>query len=133
MSSTTLQETLRQAHTHLTAASSSDLELIYTASQLALGAIHFASSDGQLLVASYLADKAAKGLKGAEEEVKRTIEEVASRLKDIVEGGKGAVDMERVKEVDRRLRLCSNPEKVVGSALSVASHALSLWPSHSRL
>jgi hypothetical protein len=49
------------------------------------------------------------------------LEELMGVLREIemeIEDQRGRkVDMGRIKEVDRRLRLCSNPEKIVGSAL----------------
>jgi hypothetical protein len=51
------------------------------------------------------------------------LEELMGVLREIemeIEDQRGRkVDMGRIKEVDRRLRLCSNPEKIVGSALWV--------------
>lgn len=40
----------------------------------------------------------------------------------IVNGGRGP-DVEAVREVDRRLRICNNPEKVVGSSAFLAKQA----------
>ena len=45
------------------------------------------------------------------------LDEVEKMIKD----GEKEVDMKKVKNVDKRLRQCSNPARVPGTALSVSS------------
>ena len=44
--------------------------------------------------------------------------EIIKEVADIIQGT-GEVDFKKVKEVDKRLKGCTNPEKVPGSALLV--------------
>jgi cyclin H len=51
------------------------------------------------------------------EDLVRIVEEV----QDVIQSGKGEVDKVKVKEVDKKLKGCTNPEKVPGTALYVLS------------
>ena len=48
---------------------------------------------------------------------------VASIISAIIEQNGVGPDVEQVREVDKRLRLCKNPEKVVGSKAYLAKKA----------
>ena len=87
-----------------------DAELIYTPSQIALAAFSMASSD--------LADSWAQS-KHSGSEVISVIEDIKAM---IARDGTGP-DVEKVRDVDRRLRLCKNPEKVEGSKAYLAKKA----------
>ncbi|PVF98557.1 cyclin-like protein [Serendipita vermifera] len=82
-----------------------DAEFIYAPAQIALASLHLASSD--------LAEQwaRAKGLNQTELDV---IKEAATMIGLESERG-GGIDVEVVREVDRRLRLCKNPEKIPGT------------------
>jgi len=80
-----------------------DCEFIYTPSQVALAAIHtqlpeLAVSWGQ-----------SKGMN------EQTTRKLCTEIETIVEREARPIDVEAVREVDRRLRTCKNPEKAAGS------------------
>ncbi|KIM32422.1 hypothetical protein M408DRAFT_326994 [Serendipita vermifera MAFF 305830] len=83
----------------------SDAEFIYAPSQIALAAFYLASEE--------LAEQwaKAKGLSPSDLDV---IKEAASMISQESEQG-GGINVEFVREVDRRLRLCKNPEKIPGT------------------
>lgn len=66
-----------------------------------------------LASASTLRKDQASPVPAAEE----TIRDVVDPIVDLVEKGKKAVDVEMVREVDKRLRYCKNPEKDPESSL----------------
>jgi cyclin H len=105
---------IRDAQPYLVLARQTDLELLYAPSQIALAALRLASSP---LYSSYLQVKY-PGLEGQldREKLEAVVEEIARGI--VAEEGR-VVDMAKVKDVDRRLRTCTNPEKVPGSALYV--------------
>lgn len=99
-----------------------DAEFLYTPSQIALAAFHLAdpsmterwlSAKLALASASTLRKDQASPVPAAEE----TIRDVVDPIVDLVEKGKKAVDVEMVREVDKRLRYCKNPEKDPESSL----------------
>lgn len=109
MSLEKLQETYQTAVKHVRMARLTDAELIYAPSQIALAAFWMASPD---LAAAWAQSKGA--------------DPILSIVKDIGEmitrDGSGT-DVEKVRDVDRRLRLCKNPEKVPGSKAYLAKRA----------
>jgi cyclin H len=82
-----------------------DCEFIYTPSQIALAGVYAQSAD----VAIGWAVR-----KGLEEEVARRI---CTEIASAVERESKQLDVEQVREVDRRLRTCKNPERTAGSAV----------------
>ena len=56
------------------------------------------------------------------ERLKEILSEVEGLIKVV---GDGEVDLKKVKEVDKRLKGCTNPEKVPGTALYVPSSSTS--------
>ena len=86
-----------------------DAELIYTPSHIALAAFSLASGE--------LAGQWAR-TKNAEHAL-AVIGEIGQMIQ---EHGNGP-DVEAVREVDKRLRLCKNPEKVPGSKAYLAKRA----------
>lgn len=87
---------------HVRASRLTDAELIYTPSQIALAAF--------ALTAPTLAEQwtQSKG-QGA------VLTTVIPRIQELVAREGVGPDVEVVREVDRRLRICKNPEKVKGS------------------
>jgi len=81
-----------------------DCELIYTPSQVALAALREFKPD----VVSRWAQP--KGLDVAQ------LDKVCSSIQTMVERDCQIPDVETVREVDRRLRTCTNPDKSAGSA-----------------
>lgn len=79
-----------------------DAELVYTPSQIALACLSLASTP---LAQSWIASHEASFVDG----------ELITAVKALIvdEGTVPAVEV--VREIDRRLKLCKNPEKVVGS------------------
>lgn len=77
------------------------MELIYTPSQIALACWH--------LVSPQLAEQWARAK--FEPDVIEILPAIAQMITD---EGKPP-DVERVREIDKRLRICKNPEKVVGT------------------
>ncbi|KAL5518759.1 hypothetical protein ACEPAH_442 [Sanghuangporus vaninii] len=104
-----LQETYQIAVKHVRTSRLTDAELVYTPSQVALAAFSMASPD---FAAAWAQSKSAESVLS----IVKDIEEMISR------DGAGP-DVERVRDVDRRLRLCKNPEKVVGSKAYLAKKA----------
>lgn len=51
------------------------------------------------------------------------VEATVDKVKTIIQSSSRPPDVESVREVDRRLRLCKNPEKVVGSKAYLARKA----------
>lgn len=105
----TLHEAYSSAVKHIHAARLTDAELIYTPSQIALAAFSMASPE---LAASWAR------LKGSE-----TALSIAARIEAMIRRDGNTPDVERMRDVDRRLRLCKNPEKVPGSKAFLAKKA----------
>jgi cyclin H len=99
-----------------------DAEFLYTPSQIALAAFHMADpSLTERWLSSKLALASESKLIANQAMFKTTLD---SLLKDVidplvllVEQAKKAVDVEAVREVDRRLKFCKNPEKNPESSL----------------
>jgi len=85
-----------------------DAELIYAPSQIALAALSLASP---LLAQTWLNSKSL----GFGETLPETLQVAIGEIKDLIVHTGHPPDVEAVREVDRRLKLCKNPEKVVGS------------------
>ena len=88
---------------HIRASRLSDTELIYPPSQIALAALSLADPE----LASQWTNAKAAGM----DDLGQLLGSVQSMI--VSQGQPPSVD--DVREVDRRLRLCKNPEKVVGS------------------
>lgn len=80
-----------------------DVEFIYTPSQISLTALHDQAPSVALLWIK------AKELDSAR------LEELISCIKAAVDAWGKPPDVETVREVDRRLRTCKNPEKTIGN------------------
>lgn len=94
---------------HVRAARLTDAELVYTPSQIALAAFALASPG---LAAVWAHTKGADSAKSIIEDIKTMI------LQDGREP-----DVERVRDVDLRLRSCKNPEKIPGTKAYLAKKA----------
>ncbi|KAL0575986.1 hypothetical protein V5O48_005986 [Marasmius crinis-equi] len=95
-----------------------DAELVYTPSQVALASLYLADRD---LALKWLRSKEDKLRSGTDTppDVLASVEAIA----EIITKRGHAPDVEAVREVDRRLKLCKNPEKVVGSKAYLARKA----------
>lgn len=107
-----LRKAYDEALTHIRAARLTDAEFIYTPAQIALACLDLASpSLARAWVRSKSASPPASPPNGEETDTMAAIEFIKTMVK--VDGQ--LPDVEAVREVDRRLKLCKNPEKVVGS------------------
>lgn len=84
-----------------------DAELVYTPSQIALACLHIAAPTAAAQWASWKGNEDVLGILGGVQDIIRK------------EGNVPPVD-DTMREIDRRLRICKNPEKVVGSKEYVA-------------
>ena len=85
------------------AARHTDAELIYTPSQIAVACVYLADAQ---MAETYLSSKGSGN-------VLATIQEIANLIQQEGQG----VDVGLVKGIDRRLKLCKNPERVPGTKL----------------
>ncbi|KAJ6604453.1 cyclin-like protein [Mycena vulgaris] len=93
----------------------SDAELIYTPSQIALASLSMASPD---LATEWAASKLPPGSPSLS-----TLQNTLGAIRTLIESSSRPVDVESVRGVDLRLKLCKNPEKVVGSKAYLAKKA----------
>ena len=89
----------------------SDAELIYTPSQIALACLDLASP---ALARAWVCSKTSPSQTSTAGEADDILSILVPIKTMIVTQGQ-LPDVEAVREVDRRLKLCKNPEKVVGS------------------
>lgn len=96
---------------HIRASRLTDAELIYAPSQIALAGLSLAAPDlaSQWLRSKISSDAPDSLLSSA------TLHNVIDTIKSLITYSGHPPDVESVREVDRRLRLCKNPEKVVGT------------------
>ncbi|KIY63645.1 cyclin-like protein [Cylindrobasidium torrendii FP15055 ss-10] len=102
-----------EALEHVRASRLSDVELIYSPSQIALAAMSlvFPAESDTWLSTKYPAESL------------HAIQTVVETIKTIMTQACKAPEVETVRNVDRRLRTCKNPEKVVGSKAYLARQA----------
>ncbi|KAG6846005.1 hypothetical protein H0H87_011053 [Tephrocybe sp. NHM501043] len=105
------------ALTHIRASRLTDAELIYTPSQIALTAFSLAAPElaSQWLRSKVPADPLAL--------TTTTLPVLVDALASLIMTTGQPPDIEAVREVDRRLKLCKNPEKIVGSHAYLAKKA----------
>jgi len=96
-----MQTVYSTAQNHIRASRLTDTELVYAPAQIALACLYLASQPLAERWAKAKGDEAALGI-------------IQPLAKEIEEQGTGP-DVELVREVDKRLKVCKNPEKVVGS------------------
>jgi cyclin H len=94
---------------HVRASRLTDAELIYTPSQIALAAFSIAWPE---IASQWAATKEPAELNG--------LSQVNEDIKLMITSCGRAPNIESVREVDRRLKLCKNPEKVIGSKAYLA-------------
>ncbi|KAG0709012.1 cyclin-like protein [Suillus ampliporus] len=102
---------------HVRASRFTDVELVYTPSQIALACLALESP----LLAQRWADS--KAVDGAAQPLSETLEPTLGAIKHIITQMGQPPHVEAVREVDRRLKLCKNPEKVPGSKAYLAREA----------
>ncbi|TDL28406.1 cyclin-like protein [Rickenella mellea] len=109
ISITTLSQVQEIALQQIRASRLTDAELIYTPSQIALACLSLASSD--------LAKQ------WAESKGSLSVLAIVENIQQLIAGEGTDPEVEAVREVDKRLRLCKNPEKVPGSKAYLAKKA----------
>jgi len=107
-----LQETYNIAMTHIRASRLTDAELIYTPSQIALACMSLSSP---VLASQWSASKNSLS--------PDTLRPTVEMIKSLITQSGHPPEVESVRTVDRRLKLCKNPEKVVGSKAYLARKA----------
>jgi cyclin H len=100
---------------HVRVSRLSDAELIYTPSQIALASLSVASPE---LAAEWAESKFPPGSPSLS-----TLQTTLASIRTLIETASRPVDVESVRGVDLRLKLCKNPEKVVGSKAYLAKKA----------
>ncbi|KAH7883723.1 cyclin-like protein [Phlebopus sp. FC_14] len=101
---------------HVRASRFTDAELIYTPSQIALAALALASP---LLSRKWTDGQSSTDATNSSD----TLESIVASIKHLITQTGHPPDIEAVRKVDRRLKLCKNPEKVVGSKAYLARKA----------
>ncbi|KAH7921781.1 cyclin-like protein [Leucogyrophana mollusca] len=109
------QDVYEIALKHVRASRFTDAELIYTPSQIALACLSIASP----LICQRWADSKS-AVSPSSQPLSEVLEDTLGAIKFMVMQAGQPPDVESVREVDRRLKLCKNPEKVVGSKAYLA-------------
>lgn len=109
MSKAELDQLYEQLLGHIRGSRLTDAELVYTPSQIALACVAIVSPN---LAGEWAQSKGCEAILGVIEMVKTIVLEESS-----------PPDVDMVREVDRRLKLCKNPEKVAGSNAYLAKKA----------
>jgi len=104
-----LQDIYRNAAKHVRASRLTDAELIYAPSQIALSSFSVVNPG---LARAWALSKGSSA-------ILPVIDDITS----MITADGQAPDVERVREVDKRLRICKNPEKIVGSKAYLAKKA----------
>ncbi|WWC64757.1 uncharacterized protein I303_107368 [Kwoniella dejecticola CBS 10117] len=134
----TIQRSLSEALKYLSQSLMTDLEFIYTPSQISLACFHLSNPT---LVEEFLRHRytnfkskltstpndAESGEGDQEDQQELPYGMTQVRLLDILRDIEGIIktdgaidiDMKKVKEIDKRLKNCTNPEKIPGTALYV--------------
>lgn len=106
------QEVFDNAMNFVRASRLTDAELIYTPSQIALACLSIASPPFAFQWSTSKTSVPSEALQSSLEAIKIMVTQSGS-----------PPDVESVRTVDRRLKLCKNPEKVVGSKAYLAKKA----------
>ncbi|KAG5644755.1 hypothetical protein DXG03_007884 [Asterophora parasitica] len=104
---------------HVRSSRLTDAELIYTPSQIALAALSLATPE---LASQWSASKTPSGPSPSGQSVEM-LPGVTEAIKTLITTAGHPPQVEAVREVDRRLKLCKNPEKIVGSHAYLAKKA----------
>ncbi|KAG6842540.1 hypothetical protein C0991_000066 [Blastosporella zonata] len=107
------------ALTHVRASRLTDAELIYTPSQIALAALSLAAPG----LASQWSSSKLQSNSNSPALTVDTLSTLAGAVESVITSLGHPPDLEAVREVDRRLKLCKNPEKIVGSHAYLAKKA----------
>lgn len=114
-----IQALLPSALLSLSRSSLTDLEFIYSPSQISLACWYTASASliSDFLEWRYSTLPEAYGM--SRDRLVEILEEIKAVILSVGvdEAGEPGVDLKRVKGVDRRLKGCTNPEKTPGTAL----------------
>lgn len=102
-----LDRVYNQAVTHVRASRLTDAEFIYSPAQIAAACISLASPQ---VASTWMRSKGTDG-------------SFVPSLCAVMQEGSKLPGVEMIREVDRRLKLCKNPEKVVGSSAYLAKKA----------
>ncbi|KAJ7492818.1 cyclin-like protein [Mycena latifolia] len=112
---TSQSEVYDTALRHVRVSRLSDAELIYTPSQIALASLSMASQA--------LASEWAESKFPPDSPSLSNLQNTIAVIRSLIEASARPVDVEAVRGVDLRLKLCKNPEKVVGSKAYLAKKA----------
>lgn len=104
---------------HVRASRMTDAELIYTPSQIALASLSLVSPD---LASQWAGSKFPSKIPESAASL-TTLQEAIEAIKGLITSHGHPPNVESVREVDRRLKLCKNPEKVIGSNAYLARKA----------
>ena len=107
LSPSELDQIYNQAMGHVRASRLTDAEFMYSPAQIAAACISLASPQ---VANTWMRSKEADG-------------SFITPLCSVIEEGSKLPGVEMIREVDRRLKLCKNPEKVVGSSAYLARKA----------
>ncbi|KAF9068081.1 cyclin-like protein, partial [Rhodocollybia butyracea] len=110
---------------HVRAARLTDAEFIYTPSQIALACVSLIEPE---LILAWLASKEAISIPENRPDVPprpsaAALSEPLEAIRSMIANTGKVPNVEAVREVDRRLRTCKNPEKVVGTKAYLARKA----------
>lgn len=114
-----IQSIYDTALNHIRASRLTDAEFIYTPSQIALAALSLASPH----VASAWSMSKIQPNPPSSLLSEATLPTITEAIKTLITSAGFPPNVESVREVDRRLKLCKNPEKVVGSSAYLARKA----------
>jgi cyclin H len=125
-----IQRALPVALETLSSSRLTDAEFIYTPAQIALACFRVSNRSlvDDFLDWRYDTFKSNLPQKPAGEDgetaarlpygmAKDRLVQILQDIEVMIKEGSGAVDVKKVKEVDKRLKLCTNPEKIPGTAL----------------
>ena len=104
---------------HVRASRLTDAELIYTPSQIAFAALSLVVPD----LAIQWSTSKMQHVSSPSHLSADTLPIVIDGIKSLITSAGHPPNLEAVREVDRRLKLCKNPEKVVGSSAYLAKKA----------
>lgn len=113
------REIYDRALNHVRASRLTDAELIYTPSQIAFAALSLAAPD----LAFQWSTSKIPLVSTSSHLSADTLPVVIDGIKSFITSVGHPPNLEAVREVDRRLKLCKNPEKVVGSSAYLARRA----------
>ncbi|KAL4064958.1 cyclin-like protein [Scleroderma yunnanense] len=112
-------EVYETALKHVRASRFTDAELIYTPSQIAIASLSLASP----LLSNKWMDSKLPSDAAAAESYRQTLERSNSTIGEMILRDAQPPNVEAAREVDRCLKLCKNPQRVVGSKAYLARRA----------